>query len=101
MAKELLQDVTIRNAKPKNNDYRLNDGGGLYVLIKPNGAKWWRFDYTFTGKRKTLSVGVYPASGLADARRKAVEARSNVANNKDPSDTRKETKAVQQVAAEN
>ena len=60
-----------------------------------------RFDYTFTGKRKTLSVGVYPANGLADPRRKAEEARSNVANNKDPSDTRKETKAVQQVAAEN
>ena len=42
--------------------------------IKPNGAKWWRFDNTFTGKRKTLSVGVYPATGLADARRKAEEA---------------------------
>ena len=90
MAKELLQDVTIRNAKPKNNDYRLNNGGGLYVLIKPNGAKWWRFDYTFTGKRKNLSVGVYPASGLTDARVKAEKVRSSVANNKDPSDTRKE-----------
>ena len=42
--------------------------------INPNGAKWWRFDYTFTGKRKTLSVGVYPANGLADARRKSEEA---------------------------
>ncbi len=60
MAKDLLSDVTIRTAKPTNKDQRLNDGSGLYILIKPTGAKWWRFDYTFAGKRKTLSVGVYP-----------------------------------------
>ena len=53
MAKELLKDVTIRTAKPLDKDYRLNDGEGLYVIIKTNGAKWWRFDYTFSGKRKT------------------------------------------------
>jgi hypothetical protein len=57
MAKELLKDVTIRNAKPADKDKRLNDGEGLYLLIKSNGAKWWRFDYTIKGKRKTLSVG--------------------------------------------
>jgi hypothetical protein len=71
MAKELLTDVTIRNTKPTDKDQRLNDGGGLYVLVKPNGAKWWRFDYTIERKRKTLSVGVYPSTTLADARRKA------------------------------
>ena len=68
MAKELLTDVTVRNAKPTDKDKRLNDGGGLYLLIKPNGAKWWRFDYTIENKRKTLSIGVYPATGLADAK---------------------------------
>ena len=57
MAKELLSDVTLRNAKPDIKDKRLNDGGGLYLLIKPTGAKWWRFDYTFERNRKTLSVG--------------------------------------------
>lgn len=101
MAKELLKDVTIRNTKPADKDQRLNDGNGLYVLVKPNGAKWWRFDYTFKGKRKTLSVGVYPATGLADARRKANEARNQISNGIDPSDTRKETKAAQQLAIEN
>ena len=64
MAKELLQDVTIRNAKPIDKDKRLNDGSGLYLLIKPNGAKWWRFDYTFAGKRKTLSLGFIPIPDL-------------------------------------
>lgn len=101
MAKEQLKDVTIRNAKPTDKDQRLNDGGGLYILLKPNGAKWWRFDYTFAGKRKTLSLGVYPATGLADARSKAEDARTAVANKKNPSDTRKETKAAQLLAIEN
>lgn len=101
MAKELLKDVTIRNTKAEPKDYRLNDGEGLYIIIKTNGAKWWRFDYTFKGKRKTLSIGVYPAIGLADARRKVTEARANVANDIDPSDTRKAIKADQRQTIEN
>jgi SNF2 family DNA or RNA helicase len=101
MAKELLKDVTIRTAKPLDKDYRLNDGEGLYVIIKTNAAKWWRFDYTFSGKRKILSVRVYTATGLGDARRKAETTRTNVSNGIDPSDTRKETKAAQQVAKKN
>lgn len=101
MAKELLTDVTIRNAKPIDKDKRLNDGGGLYLLIKPNGAKWWRFDYTIENKRKTLSIGVYPATGLADARRKVEEVRNQNANGIDPSKARKETKAEQRLTAEN
>lgn len=101
MAKELLSDVSIRNAKPANKDQRLNDGNGLYLLIKPNGAKWWRFDYTIGGKRKTLSLGTYPATTLADARRKCAEAKNSVANGIDPSDTRKEAKATLKIEAEN
>ena len=101
MAKELLKDVTIRNAKPTDKDQRLNDGEGLYIIIKSNGAKWWRFDYTFTTKRKTLSVGVYPATGLADARRKAEEARAQISNGINPSDTRKGLKEEILLIAEN
>lgn len=101
MAKELLTDVAIRNTKPADKDNRLNDGSGLYLLVKPNGAKWWRFDYTIESRRKTLSVGVYPATGLADARRKVEDARNQISNGIDPSDTRKKIKANQQLAAEN
>ena len=101
MAKELLLDIIVRNAKPDDKDKRLNDGGGLYVLIKPNGAKWWRFDYSIESKRKTLSLGVYPVTGLADARRKVDEARKQISNGIDPSNTRKAVKAAQQLAAEN
>ncbi len=99
MAKQLLNDSTIRNAKPEAK--RLNDGGGMYLLIRPNGAKWWRLDYSIAGNRKTLSLGVYPETGLADARRKAEEFRTSIANDKDPSTTRKQIKAAKQQATEN
>jgi Arm DNA-binding domain len=69
--------------------------------IKINGAKWWRFDYTIERKRKTLSLGVYPKTGLADARNKAEAARNQISNGTDPSDTRKQTKADRELAAEN
>lgn len=101
MAKESLLDVTVRNAKPGAKDKRLNDGCGLYLLIKPDGAKWWRFDYSIDGKRKTLSLGVYPVTGLADARRKVKDARIQISNGIDPSNTRKESKASKRLAAEN
>lgn len=101
MAKNLLSDTAIKSAKPGDKDRRLNDGEGLYLLIKPTGAKWWRFDYSINGKRKTLSVGIYPATGLADARRKAEEARKLIANDTDPSDTRKAVKQAHREATEN
>lgn len=66
---QIKTDVTIRNTKPTDKTQRINDGDGdgLYLLIQPNGAKWWRMDYSISGKRKTLSVGVYPDTGLKDA----------------------------------
>ncbi|MGR8931585.1 MAG: Arm DNA-binding domain-containing protein [Gammaproteobacteria bacterium] len=100
-AKELLTDVTVRNAKPSEKDQRLYDGGGHYLLLKANGTKWWRLDYAISGRRKTLSLGVYPKTTLSDARRKATEARNNVANGIDPSDKRKEKKQSQQLQHEN
>jgi hypothetical protein len=63
-----LTDSAIRNAKPKEKNYKLADGGGLYLLITPKGGKWWRLDYRFNGKRKTLSMGVYPDVSLKSAR---------------------------------
>ncbi|MGZ5550182.1 MAG: tyrosine-type recombinase/integrase [Nitrososphaeraceae archaeon] len=89
MAKELLSDVTIRSTKPASKDVRLFDGNGLYLLIKPNDARWWRVDYSINGKRKTLSLGTYPVTTLADARKKAFELKKLVASGVDPSQKRK------------
>jgi len=101
MAKELLKDISIRNAKSTDKDIRLNDGNGLYLIVKSNNAKWWRLDYTFAQKRKTLSLGVYPETSLSDARRKAEDARSMIANGRNPSDARKEEKINQKITIEN
>jgi len=94
MAKELIKsDATIRAAKPQAAPYRLSDGSGLYLLVRPDGKKWWRLDYTHEGKRKTLSLGTYPDTGLALARTKAAKERELVAADIDPSDARKAKKA--------
>lgn len=70
-----LSDTSIRNAKPPEKPIKLADGGGLYLLLKPNGAKWWWLDYRFAGKRKTLSMGVYPEIGLRAVRDRRDEAK--------------------------
>ncbi|MGJ0516738.1 MAG: Arm DNA-binding domain-containing protein [Methylomicrobium sp.] len=72
-AKELLSDAAIRATKPTIKDVRLFDVNGLYLLIKPNNSRWWRLDYTINARRKTLSLGTYPVTTLADARKKAFE----------------------------
>lgn len=100
MAKELIKsDYTIKAAKPKEAPYRLPDGSGLYLLVRPDGKKWWRLDYTHEGKRKTLSLGAYPDTGLALVRTKAAKERELVAAGIDPSEARK-VKKTRQVEAQ-
>lgn len=67
-----LTDVSVRNAKPKEKQYKLSDSGGLYLLIKPNGGKFWRLKYRIAGKEKLLSIGAYPIIILAEAREKSL-----------------------------
>lgn len=57
-----LTDTAIRNAKPQVKSIKLSDADGLYLLLNPNRSKWWRLDYRFEGKCKTLSMGVYPSA---------------------------------------
>jgi integrase len=89
-----LADPTIRNAKPREKPYKLGDTGGLYLLVNPSGAKWWRLKYRFGGKEKLLSLGVYPEAGLKQARAKRDEARKQLAAGVDPSAARKAAKAA-------
>jgi len=78
---------------------KLSDGGGMYLLVKPDGGKYWRMNYRFDGKQKTLSFGVYPTVTLADARQRREDARKLLANDSDPGEVRKVMKAERIEAA--
>lgn len=88
----MLTDTEIRRTKPKEKPVKLADERGLYLLVNPNAGKYWRFDYRFEGKRKTLALGVYPDVSLARAREKRDEARKLIAGDIDPGLHRKTQK---------
>lgn len=92
-----LNDIQVKTAKPKEKDYKLTDGEGLYLLITVNGGKRWRFKYRFDGKEKLLAFGTYPDISLSEARNRRHEARNLVANGLDPS---AEKKAAKEAKAE-
>jgi len=95
-----LTATAVTQAKPKPKPYSLSDGGGMYLLVNAT-AKYWRYDYRFAGKRKTLALGVYPATSLKQAREKHQRARENLANGIDPSAHKKALSAATQAAFTN
>ena len=59
-----LSAVAVKNAKAKEQPYKLSDGGGMFLLVDAKGGKYWRLAYRFLGKQKTLALGVYPEVSL-------------------------------------
>lgn len=96
-----LTDITIRRAPLPEKPKKLADSAGLYLLLSPSGARWWRFDYRFAGKRKTLSMGTYPETSLADARARRDDARKLIQAGVDPGAQRKAEKAAGKEQATN
>ncbi|MGH8049085.1 MAG: tyrosine-type recombinase/integrase [Arenimonas sp.] len=95
MARQLdkLTALTIRNAKPKSKPYKLSDGGGLYLLVQTDGARYWRQKYRFGGvERAPFAHGVYPEVSLAEARERCNQARAMLRDGIDPAATRKANK---------
>lgn len=88
-----ISDTTIKAAKPLDKPYKLADEKGLFVLINPNGSKYFRLKYRFDGKEKTLALGVYPETTLKQAREKRDEARKLIADGIDPNENKKAVKA--------
>ena len=85
MPKKLNSDVACRNAKPKEKAQKLTVGDGLYMLVNPDGRKYWRMAYRWRGKQRTLALGVYPRVGLAAAKAAREAARKELADGIDPS----------------
>lgn len=90
-----LTDTKVRSAKPQEKEYTLVDGDGMFLLIHPNGSKYWRFRFRFGGKQHLMAFGVYPETSLADARQKREEARRLVAAGIDPREHKRAVKEEQ------
>lgn len=87
----MLTPSAVQNAKPQAAPYKLRDERGMYLLVQPNGSRWWRMDYRRpgSGKRNTLSLGTFPDVSLKRAREKRDEARTLLADGIDPGEKRK------------
>jgi len=110
-----LTDLEVKKANATGKPQKRADGGGMYLLAQPDsvkinekkkeeivrGAKYWRLDYRFAGKRKTLAIGVYPDVALSEARERREDARKVLANGADPGDIKKAQKAAVVALAEN
>lgn len=96
-----LTNIQAKQAKPEAKDRKLFDSHGLYLLVKSNGSKYWRFKYRFAGKEKLLAFGVYPEVSLTEARTKRDEARKQIRDNIDPSETRRQKKWDDKIKEEN
>lgn len=97
----MLTDKEIFNFKGKDKPYRVSDGEGLYLEVKPDGSKYWRLAYRYAGKQKTLALGVYPDVGVKKARQKRGEAKALLATNIDPGLQRKVEKLTAHLSAAN
>jgi integrase len=91
----MLTDTKIRNTKPGEKPIKLTDGGGLYLEVRPTGAKLWRYRYRIAGKENVFAVGEYPALGLANARAIRSSARELVKQGIHPAHNRQSEKAAQ------
>jgi len=94
-------DTELRTAKPTAKAFKLFDGGGLFLLVTPEGGKRWRLKYRIDGKEKLLALGVYPDVSLKQARVRRDEARRLLADGLDPGEQRKAEKAAQGERAAN
>lgn len=87
-----LTDTACRAAKPALKQYKLTDGAGLYLLVKPTGGKCWQMRYSFLGKEKTYSIGLYPLVSLAEARDARTLAKKTLQAGIDPTEAKREEK---------
>ncbi len=91
-------DISVTKVPFGRNQFKVSDGGGLYLLVKSSG-RYWKLAYRFGGKQKTLAFGVYPSVSLDEARKKREAAKALLAQNIDPGLIRKQEKLEKKIAA--
>ena len=95
-----LTELSIKQAKTKEKQYKLTDGEGMYLRVYPNGSKYWQLQYWFDGKQKILSFGVWPNISLKEARDKRFAAKKLIKEGIDPNDEKKERLEAQSFERE-
>ena len=96
-----LSDASIRSAKVGEKPYKLHDGGGLLLIVRPSGGKLWRLKYRYLGKEQQLTIGSYPQVSLKDARERRDEARKAIAAGINPAFEKKRAAIAAKVSAAN
>lgn len=94
-----LNNRAVDNAKPREKKWKLADGGGLHLLVHPNGGKYWRFKYRVDGKEQEMALGVYPEVSLKQARQRHQAAREMLASGVDPNQDKRDRKLAALDAA--
>jgi integrase len=87
----------VKLAKPQEKDYKLFDGGGLFLLVKKTGGKLWRLKYRMGSKEKLLSLGGFPEVSLVQARQLREAHKADIAAGIDPAKVRKESKRTKEA----
>ena len=96
-----LTELALKNAKATAKAYKLSDGGGLYLLVTPQGGKYWRLKYRYAGKEKVLALGVYPEVRATEAREQRDAAKRLLRDRRDPGEVRRDQKRTAVVAGQN
>jgi len=84
----VLTEEAIQQAQPLRRPWKISDGRGLYLLVAPTGGRYWRYNYRFFGKQKTIALGIFPDVSLEKARERHQRARELLADGIDPSEER-------------
>jgi diguanylate cyclase (GGDEF)-like protein/PAS domain S-box-containing protein len=95
-----LSEARIASLQAVDKPIKLADGGGMYLLVQPDGARYWRMDYRYGGKRRTLALGVYPQVSLDEARTRRETARFQLASGLDPVAEKKAARAGRRPAGD-
>ena len=91
-----LTENSIRKAQILEKQYKIYDGEGMFLLIHPNGSKYWRMKYTFDGKSKLASFGVWPGVSLKEARESRYEAKQKIKIGINPVEEKRKNKQLEQ-----
>ena len=97
----MLTEAKIRSAKPRDRAYKMADGAGVYLLVRPDGSRYWRMKYRFAGREKLLALGTYPDVTIKEMRRRRDEAKLALRDGRDPGAEKQARKRAAKIAGEN